>query len=211
MVATNFDPYWKWLGIPPEEQPPNHYRLLGVALFESDEEVIGNAADRQMLHLRTFQSGTYSDLSQRLLNELAAARLTLLHPKKRAAYDSQLRAYWRVSAAAEAWPPPAAPEPLTDADLRDPASSVFTTRPASYGSRRKSRSMQGPLIAAATAAIVALALLVWVLREALETSMPKPRPHPAPPSKVIRPKPHLKPQPRSHVPLKDSSEDSPED
>ena len=25
------DPYHVWLGIPPEEQPPNHYRLLGIA------------------------------------------------------------------------------------------------------------------------------------------------------------------------------------
>ena len=29
-MAANFDPYYKWLGIPPEEQPPNHYRLLGI-------------------------------------------------------------------------------------------------------------------------------------------------------------------------------------
>ena len=25
-----FDPYHKWLGIPPKQQPPDHYRLLGV-------------------------------------------------------------------------------------------------------------------------------------------------------------------------------------
>jgi hypothetical protein len=24
-----FDPYHKWLAIPPEEQPPHHYRLWG--------------------------------------------------------------------------------------------------------------------------------------------------------------------------------------
>ena len=35
-----FDPYHKWLGIPPKDQPPNHYRLLGVDLFESDPDVI---------------------------------------------------------------------------------------------------------------------------------------------------------------------------
>ena len=28
-----FDPYRKWLGIPPQEQPPNHYRLLGIGLL----------------------------------------------------------------------------------------------------------------------------------------------------------------------------------
>jgi hypothetical protein len=38
-VEEAFDPYRKWLGIPPEEQPPNHYRLLGIALFEDDPDV----------------------------------------------------------------------------------------------------------------------------------------------------------------------------
>ena len=31
-----FDPYYKWLGIPREEQPPNHYRVLGIRVFEED-------------------------------------------------------------------------------------------------------------------------------------------------------------------------------
>ena len=35
-----FDAYYKWLSIPPDEQPPNHYRLLGVPLLESDLDVI---------------------------------------------------------------------------------------------------------------------------------------------------------------------------
>ena len=30
-----FDAYHEWLGIPPKDQPPNHYRLLGIELFES--------------------------------------------------------------------------------------------------------------------------------------------------------------------------------
>jgi hypothetical protein len=86
-----FDPYRKWLGIPSAEQPPHHYRLLGVGPFEDDADTIAIAADRQMAHLRTFQTGQHSALSQKLLNELAAARLTLLDPKKKSAYDQQLR------------------------------------------------------------------------------------------------------------------------
>ena len=39
-----FDPYHKWLGIPPEQQPASHYRLLGIAEFESDADVIDTAA-----------------------------------------------------------------------------------------------------------------------------------------------------------------------
>ena len=79
-------------GIPPEEQPANHYRLLSIRLFETSGDVIDNAADRQMAHLRHVPSGKHGDLSQRLLNEVAAARICLLDPKKRAAYDQQLRA-----------------------------------------------------------------------------------------------------------------------
>ena len=37
---ADFDPYYRWLGIPPEEQPAHHYRLLGLTLFESDRAVI---------------------------------------------------------------------------------------------------------------------------------------------------------------------------
>jgi hypothetical protein len=38
-----FDPYHRWLGIPPKRQPANHYRLLGLELFETDPEVIRDA------------------------------------------------------------------------------------------------------------------------------------------------------------------------
>jgi formylglycine-generating enzyme required for sulfatase activity len=87
-----FDPYHEWLGIPPEEQPPNHYRLLGIASFEGKAAVIQNAADRQMAHLRTFQTGKHAVESQRLLNEIAAAKVCLLDSRKKAVYDQALRA-----------------------------------------------------------------------------------------------------------------------
>ena len=38
-MSSGFDPYHKWLGIPPQDQPPNHYRLLGVELFETDNGI----------------------------------------------------------------------------------------------------------------------------------------------------------------------------
>ena len=53
----SFDHYYEWLGIPREQQPPNHYRLLGIELFESNADVIEHAADRQMAHVRSFQHG----------------------------------------------------------------------------------------------------------------------------------------------------------
>jgi hypothetical protein len=86
-----FDPYRKWLGIPVAEQPPNHYRLLAINLFEDDADVIESAADQRMAHVRTFQTGERSALSQRILNELSAAKLCLLKPSMKAAYDGELR------------------------------------------------------------------------------------------------------------------------
>jgi len=91
-MASDFDPYHRWLGIPPEEQPPDYYRLLGVSRFEQDREVISNASDQRMAHLRSFASGQRSAESQRLLNEVAAATHCLLDPAKKVPYDNQLRA-----------------------------------------------------------------------------------------------------------------------
>jgi len=102
-----FDPYHKWLGISPAEQPPNHYRLLGVNLFENDPDVIDAAANRQMAHVRTYQTGPHSEASQELLNELSAARICLLAPEKKAAYDAQLRA--ALAARMEGWQPAGPP------------------------------------------------------------------------------------------------------
>jgi hypothetical protein len=91
-MSEPFDPYLKWLGIREADRPPNNYRLLGIRLFEGDPEVISNAADRQMAHVRTFQAGRHSAVSQRLLNELAGARVCLLNAEKKQAYDLELRA-----------------------------------------------------------------------------------------------------------------------
>jgi hypothetical protein len=86
-----FDPYFKWLGIPKADQPPHAYRLLGIELFESDADVISNAADGRMAQIKSFQAGKYGALSQKLLNEIAAAKVSLLRTEKKAEYDRRLR------------------------------------------------------------------------------------------------------------------------
>jgi hypothetical protein len=98
-MSETFNGYHVWLGIPPNEQPPNHYRLLGIAAFEADLDVIDHAADRQMAHVRTFQSGRHGALSQQILNELSAARLCLLNAEKKAQYDEQLKGRLNVGTA----------------------------------------------------------------------------------------------------------------
>ena len=59
---AEFDPYYHWLGIPPEDQPANAYQLLGVKLFESNRDAISNAADGRMAIIRTFQNGAQQSL-----------------------------------------------------------------------------------------------------------------------------------------------------
>jgi hypothetical protein len=111
-MSDTFDPYHKWLGIPPSEQPPNHYRLLGVGLFEPDADVIDAAANQRMSYLQDMATGPHMDDSQRLLNEIAAARLALLKPAARAEYDAQLQAHIDASKPPESAPAAAAaPEP----------------------------------------------------------------------------------------------------
>ena len=134
-MSSAFDPYYKWLAIPPAEQPPNHYRLLALNLFESDADVISTAADQRMAHVRSFQSGQYVDASQRLLNELASARICLLKPDKKSAYDAALRAKIAEQTARSAPPPPppmiSAPvpaQPLTAAPIAQPPTPTFPSR-----------------------------------------------------------------------------------
>lgn len=90
-MSEPFDPYYLWLGIPPRDQPPNHYRLLAIELFEGNPTVIASAADQRMAHLRTYQLGQHVEWSQKLLNEVAAAKVCLLDSEKKAAYDAMLR------------------------------------------------------------------------------------------------------------------------
>jgi hypothetical protein len=99
-MADDFDPYYTWLGIPPEEQPADLYRLLGVRRYESNADVLTNAMDQRMHYLRSLQVGKRSALSQKILNEVSSAGVVLLDPVKRAEYDQQLRAKEAKAAAA---------------------------------------------------------------------------------------------------------------
>lgn len=121
-MSENFDPYHKWLGIPREDQPPHHYRLLGIELFEDDPDVIDAAADRQMTHVQTYKTGKHSKLSQRLLNELAAARVSLLRPELRTSYDANLRSQL-AQQAGPSTSPTRAPEPTNNPVLVPPVAS----------------------------------------------------------------------------------------
>ena len=90
MSNAPFDPYYKWLGIPPHEQPANHYRLLGIPDFTSDLEVIENCVEQRIRHVRSFQLGDHTEEVYGLLNELAGARACLLDANAKREYDLHL-------------------------------------------------------------------------------------------------------------------------
>jgi hypothetical protein len=96
-MARVFDPYARWLGIAPEDQPPNHYRLLAIDRDEQDAQAIRQAADRRMDLLNTFETDDRPELIDRLLGEVTRAHDTLSDPHARAKYDRGLAAEARLA------------------------------------------------------------------------------------------------------------------
>jgi hypothetical protein len=140
MNTTNFDPYWKWLGISPTEpRPLSYYRLLGISLFENDTDVIALNADKQLEHLRKFSGGQQGEQAEQLINELTRAKLTLLNRDRKAAYDQQLNQQFHrpvapVMAAQPAFVPQFQPAPSIPQFVTQSSSgktSLSSTTPAS--------------------------------------------------------------------------------
>jgi len=90
-LDNHFDPYHTWLAIPPEEQPPDHYRLLGLVRYETCTALIEEAADRQMAHIRRHQLGPHRQKCEALLGQVSRARVCLLDAERKQAYDDALR------------------------------------------------------------------------------------------------------------------------
>ncbi|MFW6169102.1 MAG: hypothetical protein ACODAD_01340 [Planctomycetota bacterium] len=175
-----FDPYYHWLGIPPDEQPPNHYRLLGIKLFESNRSVIQNAADRQMAHLRSFQAGPHGPASQKLLNEVSGARICLLSAEKKAAYDAQLD----VPGASSVPPPAAAPPAVSTDGVREegnsPGSRVAAPVVRSHGSISANRQLSRRRGSRAAARLLRVGLVLTATAAAAAVLMRFERPATAP-------------------------------
>ncbi|MCL4204935.1 MAG: formylglycine-generating enzyme family protein [Pirellulaceae bacterium] len=122
-MTDHFDPYHRWLGIPPKHQPADHYRLLGLERFEDDLEVIVDAAERQMTHVRRYALGPSQLLSQEILNELAAAQACLMDRVQKARYDEDLRQRQTAAMPQAASSPVAAPV-VPQIDIVSAASST---------------------------------------------------------------------------------------
>lgn len=169
---SEFDPYHKWLGIPPSEQPPDHYRLLGLVRFEDDDDVIEAAANRQMEYVRQQSQGPHLEASQKLLNELSKARVCLLKPKKKSAYDAELKSreapspgVFSTESVTESAPPPL---PTIDTETE--------------AEPEQKRSFLLPMGMAAAGGMLAVAIVLIVTRGGSDDSIVE-NPPPKTPSK----------------------------
>ena len=152
---SSFDPYRKWLSIPEDFRPPTHYQLLGVSPDERDLEVIDAAVLRQSAYVRNFQTGKYAADATRILNEISAAKLCLLDPAKRAAYDAELKrkglfpqpAHETPVAPLIAEPRPRAARPAPQAPVSQPVAPSIDLDALANAARMPSRSRRsGPQV-----------------------------------------------------------------
>lgn len=165
-MSTGFDPLYEWLGIPPDEQPPHCYRLLGLHIFEDNVHVIEHAADRHTVYLRTLLTGPHAAVAQELLNQVSTAKAWLLTAENKAQYDAWLKQ--QLGASAPPVPPvaqasPAVQEQEPVPDLADALgdSDYYVRSPRSAATGRRRRSL-GPAISLGIVAVAVAAAGVAV-------------------------------------------------
>lgn len=169
-MAAAFDPYHKWLGIPPGCRPPTHYQLLAISPEERDRSVINAAVTRQSAYVRNFQVGEHGSDAARILSEIQSAKLCLLDPSSRAEYDARL-----AREAAANSPRPVAPATRSTGLVLDldafagtraaptPRARAAAPRLRTLSKPKKSVSWVGP-VAASVACIAALIIGLSVRR-----------------------------------------------
>jgi hypothetical protein len=207
-VPQDFDPYYKWLAIPPKHQPPNHYRLLGLELFEDDPDVISDAAQQRMAHVRSYQLGQYMALSQQILNELAAAKVCLLDPQKKAEYDRQLRAAIQSKAASQ----PVAKTLLPPSIITELAQEPVDFGAALISYKKRKKYPRWTLVVASVVVVLLIGIVVASMNRSIsEPSQEvavKPIEAPKPPPPKVEPKPELE-KPKPTAPKAPKEEDKP--
>ncbi|RMF89547.1 MAG: serine protease, partial [Planctomycetota bacterium] len=192
-MTNAFDPYHTWFGIPPSEQPPNYYRLLGLTPFESNADVIEAAADQRLTFLRTKAAGEHAAEASRLMNEVTQARLTLLDPARRQAYDRLLQQLQGMAA-----PPTENALP----QIRAVASPTVPKRTV----KKRSKGRETTLIVGSIAVALLVMVGVVVLMMNMERYEPRPveqtaqAPVKTPPKPAPEAEPPAAPEPKPEEP-----------
>jgi len=119
----DYDLICSWLGLPPGEWPPDHYRLLGLAPGENRAELIEQRVHQRLDTVRRYQM-MHPEQATEAMNRLAQAFVCLTEAASKAAYDAQLGIR-------------ASPAPPPQAETRDWLSSpppiAVPVEPASVG------------------------------------------------------------------------------
>lgn len=173
-MPDDFDPYLEWLGIETEQNPPEHYLLLGLEPLETDLRLIQRAASRQMSRLEPYLNGEHSHLYWTVIEDLATARNCLLDPGLKSRYDFRLRG----DTVAEAEPEP---EPV----VAPPARKEERPKPNPAKSKRKPARPSSPVfpIALIVTGFVAIVLGIGTII-VFQNQDPVPNP-PASPAPLV--------------------------
>src|SRR6516225_9692138 len=78
-----------WLGLPPGEWPPDHYRLLGLEPGEDNAELIEQRVHQRLDAVRCYQM-MHPEQATEAMNRLAQAFVCLTEPASKKQYDSEL-------------------------------------------------------------------------------------------------------------------------
>ncbi|HEY1065296.1 MAG TPA: RDD family protein [Pirellulales bacterium] len=111
-MSSGFDPYLEWFGIAVDQRPPTHYQMLNLPAFESNPQTIESQAQLVLGFLQQQTSGPNSREAQQLIARIQQARVDLLDPNRKAAYDNALRnpgSVGPVQAKADPWATPSNP------------------------------------------------------------------------------------------------------
>src|SRR5687768_7675812 len=90
-MSDTLNPYADWLQVAGGNRAPNHYELLGLALFESDPEQIRSRYWDCYEKVRAYEVGNYTERAVALLEELSQAFQCLTDPDGKRQYDERLR------------------------------------------------------------------------------------------------------------------------
>lgn len=98
------DFYNLWLDLPPNPLPPDHYTLLGLALFQYDPVLVEKLARHRFSRIKVYED--HPDRACRagaheLMSRIALAKAVLGAPTTKRQYDRELVAEWMRGPASE--------------------------------------------------------------------------------------------------------------
>jgi hypothetical protein len=127
----NYDLICSWLGLPPGEWPPDHYRLLGLEPGEDKAELIEQRVHQRLDSVRCYQM-MHPEQATEAMNRLAQAFVCLMEPAAKKAYDAAFLG--TASPSAQGTSPAAQPEEADTLDwLYSQPPAVQSTDPLSVG------------------------------------------------------------------------------